>query len=412
MHKCDTLKGRIVEGDTSMLDDILRSIGIFLGYFLINPLLYIGLFAVYLFSGVRVKQERVSFHTRVYARIADITIPFASAILLGVYVSVLTITLGATITLPFVAVLAIIYILFAITAQVRLISPVYVLGATLLLYGLEPLLAGQALFTTLYNILGQIPIIVPALLLAIMMIAEGVLIRMNGSKYTSPRLARSKRGKWVGMHFAKRLWMVPIVLFIPEGVIPSLSFWPVFTIADMGLQPILVPFLIGFQQKVRGTLPETPIRSMGLRIVGLGILFALIAVGSYYVPVLAVVLGGLAIIAREWLYQSDKKRDAALPAYFSNQAKGCVVLGILPGSPVEKMNIAVGETIVKVNGKEVNNETSFYEALQLNSAFCKLDVLNHEGEVRFAQGALYDGEHHQLGVLLVKEDTNLQDSII
>ncbi|WP_332629905.1 PDZ domain-containing protein [Halalkalibacter flavus] len=412
MHKCDTLKGRIVEGDTTMLNDILQSIGILLVYFLINPLLYIGLFAVYLFSGNRVKQERLSFHTRVYGRMADITIPFLSAVLLGVCVSIVTIALGLTITLPFVAVLAIIYIIFALTTQLRWISPTFVLGAVLLLYGFEPVLSTVETLMPLYNILAQIPIFVPAAILAIMALAEGFLIRMNGHVYTSPLLERSKRGKWVGIHIAKRLWMVPIILFIPEGIIPAFSFWPVLTVADIGLQPVLVPFLIGFQQRVRGTLPHIQIRTMGLRVIGLGIVFALLAAGSYFVPFLAVLLGGLAIVSRELLSYYAKKLDDKLPAFFSSQTKGCVVLGVLPGSPAEKMNIVVGETIVRINGQEVFDQTSFYEALQINSAFAKVDVLNHEGEVRFAKGALYDGEHHQLGVLLVKDDADLQDSIV
>ncbi|MDT8858750.1 PDZ domain-containing protein [Alkalihalobacillus sp. MEB130] len=395
-----------------MLVDILHSIGVLLFYFLINPLLYIGLFVVYLFSGTRVKQERLSFHTRVYGRMADITIPFASAVLLGVYVSIVTIVLGVTIALPFIAIMAIIYIILALTTHVRFISPIYVLGIVLLLYGAEPFLANGTFLTPLYNVLGSIPIIVPAALLAIMAIAEGFLIRINGSTYTSPKLERSKRGKWVGMHHAKRLWMVPIVLFIPEGIIPAFSFWPVFTIADYGLQPVLVPFLIGFQQRVRGTLPALPIKRTGMRVIVLGLLFALFAAGSYYMPVLAVILGGLAIVSRELVFHFAKKRDNNMPIFFTSQSKGCVILGVLPGSPAEKMNLAVGETIVKINGQEVHNETSFYEALQKNSAFCKVDVLNHEGEVRFAQGALYDGEHHQLGVLLVKDDVNLQDSIV
>jgi hypothetical protein len=377
-----------------------------------NPLLYIGLYAVYLFSGKRVKEERNAFHTRVYGRMADLTIPFLSASLMGVCVSVVTIALGLTITLPFVAVLAVVYILFALTFQIRWMTPTFVLGFVLLLYGLEPLLRSWEVVVPLYHVLEQIPLVVVASLLVLLMLVEGILIRINGAIYTSPTLERSKRGKWIGIHTAKRLWMVPVVLFIPEGLIPTFSFWPVLTVADAHLQPVLVPFLIGFQQRVRATLPSTPIQKTGLRVICLSCLFALLAAASYFIPLLAVVLGILAIVSREALTVITKNREVKRQAFFTTRTKGCIVLGVLPGSPAEKMNIAVGETIVKVNGQEVSGETSFYEALQINSAFCKIDVLNHEGEVRFAQGALYDGEHYQLGVLLVKDEMNLQDSIV
>ncbi|WP_332695390.1 PDZ domain-containing protein [Halalkalibacter lacteus] len=395
-----------------MIQDIFISLGYFFLYFIVNPLLYIGLYAVYLFSDKRVKEERKAFHTRVYGRMADLTIPFLSATLMGVCVSVVTIALGLTITLPFVAVLAIIYILFALTFQIRWMTPTFVLGFVLILYGLEPLLRSREVVTPLYHVLEQVPVIVVASLLVLLMLVEGILIRINGATYTSPMLERSKRGKWIGIHIAKRLWMVPVVLFIPEGLIPTFSFWPIITVADTTLQPVLVPFLIGFHQRVRSNLPTSPIQTTGLRVIGLSCLFALLAAASYFIPFLAIVLGVLAIVGRELLSIITKKRDAKKQVFFTTRARGCVVLGVLPGSPADKMNIVVGETIVRVNGQEISGETSFYEALQINSAFCKIDVLNHEGEIRFAHGALYDGEHYQLGVLLVKDDINLQDSII
>ena len=258
----------------------------------------------------------------------------------------------------------------------------------------------------------NIPLHYVAGVLAILVVAEGFLIRQNGFVHTSPRVERSKRGKWVGFHSVKRLWIVPVCLFIPEGIVPAFSFWPVFSLGEASFQPLIVPFLIGFQQNVRSTLPRMPIQMMGLRVIALGLFFAVLAVGSYYYPLIAVLLGAIAIVTRELLWLMAKKRDESKPAFFAAQSSGCVVLGVIPGSSAEKMNIKIGETIVKVNRETVEDEGSFYKALQKNSAFCKLDVLDDAGELRFAKGALYDGEHHQLGVLLVKKDIDLQNSII
>ena len=43
----------------------------------------------------------------------------------------------------------------------------------------------------------------------------------------------------------------------------------------------------------------------------------------------------------------------------------------------------------------------FYEALQQNRAHCKLEVLDVNGQIRFVQRALYEGDHHELGILFV-----------
>ncbi|WP_100405430.1 PDZ domain-containing protein [Bacillus solitudinis] len=398
-----------------MIVDILKSIGLAFGSFFVHPLLYIGLFVIFLMSKRRVRKERLSFHTRVYSLMADFVIPFGPAIITGSLISIFLLGLGVVVTLPLLIVIAIVYLLAILTAQVRWMSPAFVLGFVLILFAIEPFagyMSGFGGITDLYLEAAEVPIVHIAILLAALVIAEGWLIEGKGASYTSPRLKRSKRGKWIGFHDVRRLWIVPVCLFVPEGVIPSFEFWPVFSLGETSLQPLIIPFLIGFQQSVRSTLPRLAIRLMGQRVLGLGVLFAILAVLSYYQPVVALILGTVAILGRELLWVLAKHRDEARPSLFAVKPSGCIVLGVIPGSPAEKMKIQVGEVIVKVNGEAVNDEISFYKALQKNSAFCKLDVLDEAGEVRFAQGALYDGGHHHLGILVVKKETKLQDSII
>ncbi|MNI72088.1 hypothetical protein D3C73_1280080 [compost metagenome] len=39
----------------------------------------------------------------------------------------------------------------------------------------------------------------------------------------------------------------------------------------------------------------------------------------------------------------------------------------------------------------------------MNPAFCKLEVQNRAGESKYLQRAIYAGDHHQLGIILVPE---------
>jgi hypothetical protein len=57
-----------------------------------------------------------------------------------------------------------------------------------------------------------------------------------------------------------------------------------------------------------------------------------------------------------------------------------------------------------VNGHAVKTVEEFYQFLQKNRAFCKLEVIGFNGEIRFVQRALYDGEHHELGILFVIDE--------
>jgi len=81
-----------------------------------------------------------------------------------------------------------------------------------------------------------------------------------------------------------------------------------------------------------------------------------------------------------------------------------MILGVLPDSPAAGMNLQVGELVMKVNGASVNDEESFYNALQQNRAHCRLEVLDINGQIRFAQRALFENEHHELGILFVQDE--------
>jgi S1-C subfamily serine protease len=110
------------------------------------------------------------------------------------------------------------------------------------------------------------------------------------------------------------------------------------------------------------------------------------------------------MVGREIITIRQRINDNAAAFYFSKRDQGLMILGILPHSPAEKMNLQVGEMIMKVNGQAVKTVEEFYEALQKNGAFCKLEVIGYNGEIRFVQGALYVGEHHELGILFVQDD--------
>ena len=65
------------------------------------------------------------------------------------------------------------------------------------------------------------------------------------------------------------------------------------------------------------------------------------------------------------------------------------------------MGLVVGECIRRVNGQYVHTEDELYQALQINAAYCKLEVLDHQNEVRLTQHAVFAEDHYRIGLLLV-----------
>ncbi|WP_235588707.1 PDZ domain-containing protein, partial [Sporosarcina koreensis] len=81
---------------------------------------------------------------------------------------------------------------------------------------------------------------------------------------------------------------------------------------------------------------------------------------------------------------------------------GVIIAGILPESPGEKLGLIPGECIRTVNGIQVSNEKELYDAIQVNAAHCRLQVIGRDGEVRLMQQVIYRHDHHRLGLLVVR----------
>lgn len=364
-----------------------------------------------IYSALRVGRERRSFHTRVFAKRADFIISFLPSMLAGLIASILLIGLGIVLSVQILILAAAASILLLLSGKFHLQSPTYIFGLVSISYLVIPM----SLFPEWSFF--QLPeeILFPSILvlMSVLLFMQSFLIRMNGQALTSPQLKHGKRGRYIGVHQVKRLWILPIILFIPEGVIPTFTYWPVFNVGELSLQPIVIPFLLGFG-KVTRALPKQAIQNEAHTQLGLAILASLFAIGLFIHPVIWLFLVSTLILlllqtvhhVRAWMHERNQ------PAFFTEEQKSCRVVGVLPGSPAEKMNIAIGEEIVKVNGLEVFDEQSLYQALQVNPVYCKLEVKDTNGEKRFARGPLYSGEHYQLGVLLVRKEARLSDSIL
>ena len=111
----------------------------------------------------------------------------------------------------------------------------------------------------------------------------------------------------------------------------------------------------------------------------------------------------LLLVLQILLHQRVKRLNRAQTPLFLNGTRGAVILGTLPDKPAAEMGLIPGEAIYKVNGEKVDSETSFYEAIQKHKPYLRLEVMNHNGDIRFAQRAFYEQDHHELGILFVNE---------
>jgi hypothetical protein len=383
------------------------------GKLFLHPVLYYLVFLTAILGVTRVKRERKNFHIRAHDAYYELRQLFPQGILIGLFFSIIIVAAG--IAVPFAAILliALFTVLWSLTTNVRWISPAYTIGAA---FFTMILIAENnwsiPLFSKTFQFLGDKIYPSVVVVLGFMLIAEGTLIFKNGSIGTSPKLAKSKRGQNIGLHEGRRLWMVPLFLLIPGNALQlPFDLWPVLHLGSEEYTLILVPFAIGFHQQIKGMLPKVAIQLQGRKVITLGVFVSLLAVAGYWFPLSSVVVAALAILGREMISLMATIKDDNLPFYFSKKNQGLMIIGVIPESPASKMGLQVGEIVSKVNGVLVRDEKVFYEALQKNRAHCKLEVLDTNGEIRFVQRALYEGDHHELGILFVQDDRKYDEKI-
>jgi hypothetical protein len=384
-----------------------------IGKVFLNPVLYYSFFLAAILGVSRVKRERKNFHVRAYDAYFELRQLLTQGMAAGLILSIITIGAGIAVPLAVVILMAVFTLLWSLTLNIRMVSPAYTVGAAFFaLIIIVQFNISIPVFSKTFQSLNEKVYPSVIVVLALLLLAEGFLILKNGRKATSPKLITSRRGQSVGAHEARRIWLLPLFLLIPGSALhlPG-DWWPIFHIGSGHYSLILVPMIIGFHQQIQGMLPKEAVQLNGRRVILLGVLTVILSVLGYWYPIVSIIAAAVAVIGREAIALIQRIQDEGMPFYFSKKNNGLIIIGILPGSPADKMDLQVGELISKANGAAVRDDTAFYEALQKNRAHCKLEVLDTKGEVRFVQRALFEGDHHELGILFAQENRKFDEKI-
>lgn len=376
-----------------------------LGTFWLQPLLYYAIIFAWFIGWRRVQRERRDFHTRVYRSSLELRALIRSRSWLAIVFSIVTVGVGLVIPNDTLVFWTIVTIVCSFMMQLRLLSPAYVGSIVIFTVSFFAQTEwAKPFFDRFFPHMTETNVTAVALLIGLLLFIEMWLVYREGAELSSPQLVTSKRGLTIGEQVVQRLWLVPLIIPVPgDGVQSFAAWWPIISGGET-YSLVLVPFLLGFSQRVQTGMPIYLVKWTAKRIGWLASVVSLLAIGSYWLKPLAIVSAVVAILWREWIALSAKLYEQKRPPYFTKRANGLVILGVLPDTPAHKMALSIGEVIVKVNGIPVVTEDEFYAALQKNRAFCKLEVLNESGEVHFAQTALFEGEHHELGLLFVRDE--------
>lgn len=389
-----------------MSQEIFVDIGIAIGLFFANPLFWLSILVAIGIGYFRVKKERRSFNIRMQPGLTELKNLVSETWGYAIILSLLISGVGLLVNESYLIVFSIVSMVLLITFNFKLLSPIYVaiLSVTILslLAGFQPDFVVKNISFGTFDKFGTL-MVTTTVITGLLVIIEGSLIKRYGEKGISSFLIRTKRGLEAGVFKSKKLWLMPTVFLIPGEMVQSFApYWPQFTLGETSFTFIVFPIIIGFSQVIRTTYPDQLLPQMGRAIIVIGVVVTAAGVAALWMPILAwagLAAGGLARIVLSIVTSMRERKTRYILA---PQSRGIVIAGVVPDSPGEKLGLLPGETIRSVNGRPVHDEKELYDAIQINAAHCRLQIIDRYEEVRLLQQVLYHHDHHRLGILVVR----------
>lgn len=389
---------------TNTMDYVWHIVGA-IARLLINPVFYVALIVAIYLGYLRVKSERRYFNTRIMSGWLELKQITNGAAFYAMLLSIIFIAVGMVVPELFLWVVGALSLIGLITLCVGLLSPAYIfpLAAGFLWFLAEKtdiITFGPFVWQSFKNM--EPAFVSIAFITALAVIVEGLLIRSYYYNVMTPIAHKTKRGMHAIIYRAKKIWLLPVFFVIPGDVFLSyLPYWPQFTLGEQKFALLLFPLVIGLSAKSRKTFPTIYYHDLGQKVLGFGVLLLAGALVSMVEPFAAVITLATALIGRMLIAFIYKTKEYGEDYAVVPSAKGVIIAGILPDSPAEKMGLLIGECIAKVNGVAVHSEDELYEAIQINAAYCKLEVYDLNGEIRLTQHALFSNDHYRIGILTV-----------
>ncbi len=394
---------RSVTNGLNGMPELLASLGTAAIHLLIQPYYYIAILFIAFYYRRQVALERKLIHVKLHSWGRETWRTVWSGLVMGLVVSLAAVLLGISLSGTAVACIWIVSLVLMLF-RVRYLCFAYSIGFLGIVQFVLSFIPGTLQNGPAGTVAGAIrEMNIPALLVlaALLHLAEALLARWQGAGLASPLFLKGKRGKVVGGYQLQAFWPLPLFLLIPPGA--GIGDLPWHPLLGGGLGLVSLPVIIGFSEMTQGLLPgRKSTRTAGRLLLYSIVLLGLSLLAAWWSP-LTVLASLAAVLLHEALGWYGALEERSLSPIFVHPAAGRKVLAVLPDSPAQELGILPGEILLKVNGVLLTDAAQLHEALRMNPAFCKLEVLNREGESKYLQRAIYDGDHHQLGIILVPE---------
>ena len=367
-----------------------------IGSYLLTPVLWLGILYVIISYNQRINKERKQFRVAINKDFYEGRNFIKYGLLFFVIGSLISMILGLTLPTNSVYIYQILVVLAFLINGFSTTSMLLVMTAAGILELVVP-----RFITFFGDVFPEISGPSWLLLIFISILADYYLTRNMKKHPLSPRIKSGKRGRNIATYLGRETIVFPLLVLIPSGTLSStLNFWPVFNIGNQKFSLILFPIFISTSVKVIKRAKERVIQDkLKNTELLLGLTFILIVLTKFMSRLFLISLIILTVVSI-FLEIKLRKKEKDANSWYVETDEGIRIISVQPETPAAKMKLQPGDVILTCNNRVVNSEEEFYQALQLNSAYCHVKVRTYEGDLRIAESAIFMDSPHEIGLIL------------
>lgn len=367
-----------------------------IGSYLLTPVLWLGILYVIISYNQRINKERKQFRVAINKDFYEGRNFIKYGLFFFVMGSLISMILGLTLPTNSVYIYQILIVLAFLINGFSTTSMLLVMTAAGILELVVP-----RFITFFGDVFSEISGPSWLLLIFISILADYYLTRNMKKHPLSPRIKSGKRGRNIATYLGRETVVFPLLALIPSGTLSStLNFWPVFNIGNQKFSLILFPIFISTSVKVIKRAKERVIQDkLKNTELLLGLTFVLIVLTKFMSKLFLISLIILTVVSI-FLEIKLRKKEKNANSWYVETDEGIRIISVQPETPAAKMKLQPGDVILTCNNRVVNSEEEFYQALQLNSAYCHVKVRTYEGDLRIAESAIFMDSPHEIGLIL------------
>ena len=367
-----------------------------IGSYLLTPVLWLGILYVIISYNQRINKERKQFRVAINKDFYEGRNFIKYGLFFFVMGSLISMILGLTLPTNSVYIYQILVVLAFLINGFSTTSMLLVMTAAGILELVVP-----RFITFFGDVFPEISGPSWLLLIFISILADYYLTRNMKKHPLSPKIKSGKRGRNIATYLGRETVVFPLLALIPSGTLSStLNFWPVFNIGNQKFSLILFPIFISTSVKVIKRAKERVIQDkLKNTELLLGLTFILIVLTKFMSKLFLISLIILTVVSIFFEIKLRKKEKDA-DSWYVETDEGIRIISVQPETPAAKMKLQPGDVILTCNNRVVNSEEEFYQALQLNSAYCHVKVRTYEGDLRIAESAIFMDSPHEIGLIL------------